>query len=153
MSGDFVIKADDFKAVTRDLEMKVRANTLLYGQTIARQYTEAAKKEAPWTDRKGNARRGFKGSAAASGATVRVTMGAQAPNYKKGPNSAADYMEYLEFAHGGKYAAVYPTVESMRDGIVKEFGNAALRGKTHVLIQRDKAALRKRKARYRREKK
>ena len=89
----------------------------------------------------------------ASGTRVYVTMGASAPNYKRhGPLSSPDYMEYLEFDHGGEFAVVYPMVDAMMAGIRETFGPAVLKGTYGVRIRRDRAAARRRaqKAKMRR---
>ncbi len=149
MKSGFRVDSGSFDKATRRLVEGTRRNTLNFGKTIARQFREDARKEAPWTDHRGAARRGFAGDAELHGSVVKVTVGAKAPNYKRRARSSPDYMEYLEFAHEKKYAIVYPMVESMRNDIIRRFGMAALKGRYQVRILRDKMALRKRKARYR----
>ena len=138
-----------FQKATKALVEGARKNTLNYGKTIAAQFKEEARREAGWMDHRGVARRGFDGDAELRGNVVRVGMGARAKNYKRGPKSSEDYMEYLEFDYYGKYAIVYPMVNSMRKGIVQNFGTAALKGGYKMRIQRDKEAMRARKTWHR----
>lgn len=147
------IDPTSFQQATKALERTVRRNALMYGRSLGRQFESYAKQGAPWTDRRGVARAGVTSSARATGTRVTVTMGASAPNYKRhGPLSSPDYMEYLEFDHGGEFAVVYPTVDSMMQGVRETFGPAVLKGTYGVRIRRDRAAARRRerKARARR---
>lgn len=139
------IDTTSFDRATKALQKTVLRNALQYGRSIGRQYESYATQGAPWTDRRGVARAGISSSARASGTRVYVTMGASAPNYKRhGPRSAPDYMEYLEFDHGGEFAVVYPTVDAMMAGIRETFGPAVLKGTYGVRIRRDRAAARRR---------
>ena len=131
----------DFERATRALEKTVRRNTEAYGRTLAREFESGAKSGAPWTDRRGNARMKLYGKSGASGSTVRVEMGGEAPNYKRGPLSAADYMEYLEFGHGKRYAIVFPMAEAIAEDVQKNFGEAALKGSPRISIKRNRKDL------------
>lgn len=135
-----------FQKATETLVRGARSNTLAYGKTIAAQFVQDARQEAPWTDRRGNARRHFEGKADLSGNVVKVAVGGSAPNYKRGRRSSPDYMEYLEFDYERRYAVIYPVVKSMENGIVRGFGVAALRGAFRMRIQRDKGAAKRRRA-------
>lgn len=144
----FSVDTRSFDQATKALEQAVRRNTAAYGQTLAHSFESQAKSSAPWTDRRGNARGKLYGTSQATGSRVRVEMGGSAPNYKAGPLSASDYLEYLEFAHGGKYATVIPTAEAIAADVQENFGSAALEGKTaKVSIRRNRKELnQKRKA-------
>lgn len=137
MSG---IRVDDsgFVKGTEDLKKKVSRNTLSYGREISQSFQYTARKDAPWVDRKGVARRGLKGNAFAIGTRVRVEMGGRAHNYKAGAHSAKDYTEFLEFANQKKFAAIYPTADPLREKAIEDFGDAALKGKTKINIPRMK---------------
>lgn len=139
------IDPSGFQQATKALQKTVMHNALQYGRSLGRQYESYARQGAPWTDRRGVARAGVTSNARASGTRVYVTMGASAPNYKRhGPLSSPDYMEYLEFDHGGEFAVVYPTVDAMMTGIRETFGPAVLKGTYGVRIRRDRAAARRR---------
>lgn len=147
MAG-FKIITDGFDRGTRQIAANARRNVRTYGDHVAGEYARTAKHDAPWTDRRGVARRGIASAVTQTGDKVTVRMGASAANYKRGAHSVKDYMEYLEFDNKKKYAVVFPTVKSMRDGVVKGFGNAALTG-VFVKVERDKAAARVRARKYR----
>lgn len=136
----FTVNTSDFNRATRALEDTARKNTATYGRAIARQFEQTAKSGAPWTDRHGNARGKLYGASEASGSRVRVQMGGLAPNYKRGPQSSPDYMEYLEFDHGKRNAIVVPTVDAIAEDVRQNFGNAVLKGNMHFNIKRDKSA-------------
>lgn len=142
------VDASGFERATKALEQTVRRNTEAYGQTLAHTFERQAKTGAPWTDRRGNARGKLYGLSQATGSRVRVEMGGSAPNYKAGPLSASDYLEYLEFAHGKRFATVIPTAEAIAGTVQEDFGPAALEGRTARLsIKRNRKELnQKRKA-------
>ena len=62
----------------------------------------SAKKDAPWTDRTGNARSGLFG-------TVEVAQNTVILYLSHGP--IVDYGVFLELAHGGRYAIIMRTME------------------------------------------
>lgn len=148
---EFTVDTSGFDRATKALQNGVRRNTQTYGRVLAQTFETQAKSGAPWVDRRGNARMHLYGTMTASGNKVRVEMGGYAPNYKRGPKSSADYLEYLEFDHGGKYAAVKPTAQEIFDEALRNFGEAALNGRTtpKINIKRDKAAARERARRRR----
>ena len=138
----FTVNASDFNRATKVLQESVRRNVQTYGSTLAATFEQQAKGGAPWVDRRGNARAHLFGTMTASGNRVRVDMGGSAPNYKRGPKSSPDYLEYLEYDFLKKYAIVEPTAEAIFDDVRQNFGEAALFGKRHprIRIQRDKLA-------------
>lgn len=144
----FKVNASDFNRCTREIERMVQRNTAAYGQNLAREFESEAKSGAPWTDRRGSARGKLYGTSTASGGRVRVEMGGSAPNYKRGPLSASDYMEYLEFDHGGRFAVVFPTAEAIAEDVREHFGEAALEGKMRVKITRNRRELDKQRKAY-----
>lgn len=147
MSGIRFVTAG-FDRATKALQDNARRNTQTYGRVLAQSYETEAKRDAPWTDRRGNARRHLYGTSSAAGSTVRVEMGGAAPNYKNTPMAAKDYMEYLEFANGGKFATVYPTAEAIADSVTEDFGDAALRGKMRPRIKRNRKELNHRRKKF-----
>lgn len=147
----FTVNASDFNRATKVLQQSVRNNVQTYGSTLAATFEQQAKGGAPWVDRRGNARAHLFGTMTASGNRVRVDMGGSAPNYKRGPKSSPDYLEYLEFDHGGRFSIVMPTAEAIFDDVRQNFGEAALYGKSRpgMRIQRDRLAAKERRRRKR----
>lgn len=72
---------------------------------LATKMEGAAKRDAPWTDRTGNARSGLFGTSEANIAQQLVVI-----YLSHGP--VIDYGVFLELAHGGRYAVVMRTIES-----------------------------------------
>lgn len=138
----FTVNASDFHRATKVLQESVRRNVQTYGSTLAATFEQDAKGGAPWVDRRGNARAHLFGVMTASGNRVRVDMGGSAPNYKRSPLAAKDYLEYLEFDHGKRFSVVMPTAEAIFDDVRQNFGEAALYGKRpKVMIQRNRKDL------------
>lgn len=67
---------DISNALTKILEAeeKVRRGIEVYGQTAGLKLEARAKKEAPWTDRTGNARQTIKGISGWNGANVKIEL-------------------------------------------------------------------------------
>jgi len=65
------------------------------------------KENRPWTDRTGNARASLTAEVFAEKKriVIELTMG-RLPN-----DVTLEYARYLEFAHGGKYAIIAPTID------------------------------------------
>lgn len=142
----FTVNTSGFDRATKALQEGVRRNTQTYGRVLAQTFETEAKSGAPWVDRRGNARMHLFGTMSASGNRVRVDMGGSAPNYKQGALSARDYLEYLEFDHGKKYATVLPTAEAIFADVQQNFGDAALQGKhPRISIQRNRKDLNQRR--------
>lgn len=145
MAG-FTVNTSAFDRATKALQEGVKKNTQTYGRTLAQTFETTARGGAPWVDRRGNARPRLYGTMTASGNKVRVDMGGSAPNYKHSALSAKDYLEYLEFAHGKKYAIVVPTAEMIYEDVQQNFGQAALYGNhPKVMIQRNRNDLNQRR--------
>ena len=73
-------------------------------QYIATQMQNAAKQNAPWTDRTGNARSGLFGTAERDVAQRIVTI-------YLSHSATLDYGQYLELSNGGRYAVIMRTIE------------------------------------------
>ncbi len=142
------IDTSGFERAARALQSLAQANAQAFGQSVARVFEHKAKRMAAWTDRRGNARAHLFGSCRSGNGRVTVRMGGSAPNYKRGPGSAQDYMEYLEFDHGGEYAIIYPTFEDIREDVEEQYGRNAIQS-GGVCVYRDKAAARLRSRRRR----
>lgn len=150
MSVNFSVDTNAFEKTTKAMQELVEQNAARYGENIGSTFEAYAAQGAPWTDRRGVARRGMTHSVEKTSKTrIKVYMGASAPNYKRGPKSSPDYMEYLEFDHGGMYAVVYPTVDAMMKDVREKMGDALVGGNYFVRINRDRAASRRRAARWR----
>ncbi len=153
MAGGFKIDTSLFTQATNALKEQTRFNTLSFAQAISRKAQGELKTGAPWTDRKGVARRGLYASASQTGDRTKISIGGTAPNYKRGKQGVEDYLEFLEFGNEKKYGIVLPTAEAVEECVRQEFGNAALKGSFSIHIKRDKAAHRKRGRRRRRSRK
>lgn len=138
----------DFERAVQALDRLAQQNAKAFGDSVARTFEHKAKRTAPWIDRRGNARAHLFGRCSGGGGKVTVRMGGSAPNYKRGPMSAQDYMEYLEFDHGGEYAIVYPVFNAIRDDVVEQYGRGAIQS-GRVCVYRDRAAARERSRRRR----
>ena len=137
-----------FEKAAQQLERTVKSNTQVFGQTIANTFVRTARGDIRWTDRKGRARRGLFANVETGTANVTITMGGKADNYKR-KSQYDDYMEILEFGYLSKkrnfpnLAVVYPTFESIKADVAKQYGSAALSGGKYSL-KRSKAAARSR---------
>lgn len=138
-----------FDSAMKALDQLAKDNARSFGQSVARAFERNARQGAGWRDRSGAARRNLFGRCEGGGGRVLVRMGGSAPNYKRGPRSYADYLELLEFGHGGRYAIVYPTFEMIRDDAVEQYGKNAIQS-GGVCVYRDKAAARRRGRRRKR---
>ena len=137
----FRFDTSGFVKGTQEIQRMVQRNTQTYGRVLASKFESEAKGNAPWVDRKGNARMHLYGKSTTNGTRVQVEMGGSAPNYKGGALAAKDYLEYLEFDHGKKYAAVFPNAQAIQAGIADTFGDAALHGKMRVNFVRNRKDL------------
>lgn len=144
----FDVDTSAFDRMTKQLEQRAIENTQAYGRQIGDTFESTAKSGAPWTDHKGVARAGL--MCKVSGREkVQVVMGGSAPNYKRGPNSVADYMEYLEFDHDGRFGIITPTFSSMIASVREQFPEAVISGARYSL-RRDRMRARMRAAKSKR---
>ena len=112
---------ESFQTATTALQEQARKNALQFAQSAANSFTLAAKAGAPWTDRRGIARRNLFGRASQTGDRTVMTFGGSAPNYthyKRATKRYPDYMELLEFANEGQYAIVYPLVGDIKLSLI-----------------------------------
>lgn len=144
---------ESFQTATTALQEQARKNALQFAQSAANSFTSAAKAGAPWTDRRGIARRNLFGRASQTGDRTVMTFGGEAPNYKpytkKAKKRYPDYMELLEFSNGRKYAVIYPLVGDIKDDIRAQFGNAILQGTGKIQLNRSASAMKQRRKEYR----
>lgn len=98
---------------------KVLDAVVALAQYTATQMQNAAKRNAPWTDRSGNARSGLYGTAEADFARKVVVI-------YLSHGAMIDYGVWLELANGGRYAVIMRTMEAhlpelkrMLDGILR----------------------------------
>lgn len=83
------------------LQPKLRAALNVYAETCAKKFESEAKRNYPWTDRTYMASKTLHGDYQWRGDVVRITL-----------EHGVDYGIYLEFCNEGKYAIVWPTVQS-----------------------------------------
>jgi len=96
----------DFKAV----EQKIKAAIGLYADTAAKKMEAEAKKNAPWTDRTGNARNSIRGDFGWQGNKAVITL-----------SGNMYYSVYLELAYQKKYAILKPTIDRNAPEILKGY--------------------------------
>jgi hypothetical protein len=84
---------------------KVLVAVAAVAQYVATEMQNAAKQNAPWTDRTGNARAGLFGTAEADFARKVVVL-------YLSHGATLNYGVFLELAHGGKYAIIMRTMQS-----------------------------------------
>lgn len=94
-------KLDISKTVKRMAEIKQRSMFAAekVAQNAAARMEAEAKRDAPWTDRTGNARQTIKGFSGWAGKKLRC-----------GISGNMEYSEYLEYGNEGKNAVLWPTV-------------------------------------------
>lgn len=146
----FKVDTGAYDRFVRDTNKRTVQNTINCGNQIATEFLQEAKSTAPWTDHRGVARKGISATVHGSG-RVLVTLGASAPNYKKGPKSSADYMEYLEFDHGGEFAVVTPTFDKVIANVREQYPKVALYNIRYKLNRdKERARIRARRSRSKR---
>lgn len=92
------------------VEKKVRAAIGLYADTASKKMEGEAKKNAPWTDRTGNARNSIQGDFGWQGNKAVITL-----------SGNMDYSVWLELAHGKKYAILKPTIDKFTPEILRGY--------------------------------
>lgn len=102
----------DTKGLQNSLEnfmYKTDTAVRMYGETAALRLEGYAKKNAPWTDRTGDARKRLKATLSRKSSTVyRITLA-----------HGVNYGVYLELAHNKKYATIAPTINHKSPEILK----------------------------------
>jgi hypothetical protein len=86
------------------------ASSIALGQDWAGNLESEMKKNAPWKDRTGNARKELMGSSELSDDSITITV-----------SHSVDYGVYLELARDGKYAILKPTIDKNRNEIYKTY--------------------------------
>lgn len=85
-----------------DYATRVRLAALQIAYYLAPMMEEYAKDNAPWTDRTGNARQGLQGFVEdVSETIVDIYI-----------SHGMDYGKWLELAHAGRYAILWPTIQA-----------------------------------------
>lgn len=151
MSGtEFRVDAAPYTRMTKQLKQRAVRNTAELGRQIGDEFVRAAKEYAPWTDHRGVARGGMSSKVTGTDDVIVIVLGASAPNYKRGPHSAKDYMEYLEFDHDGEFAVIRPVFHQIMPMVRAVFPQVATtRVKLIDGFHRDSARARIRAARSR----
>lgn len=104
---------DEIQVGLENLDMKMVAAFDIYCTTAAKKLETHAKKNRPWTDRTGDARKRLTGSSELVGGTsARVVLA-----------HGVDYGVWLELAHEKRYAIVEPTVRLQSNEILKGLEN------------------------------
>ena len=93
-----------------DAEKKMRAAIGLYANTAAKKMEADAKRNAPWTDRTGNARNSIQGDFGWEDDSAKIVL-----------SGNVDYSVYLELAHEKKWAILKPTIDKNAPEILKGY--------------------------------
>lgn len=101
-------RIDVSKAIRRMSEIKQRSMFAAekVAENAAAKMEGEAKRGASWTDRTGNARQSIRGFSGWNGGRLRC-----------GVSGNVDYFQYLEKAHEGQYAILWPTVQANEENI------------------------------------
>ena len=91
-------------------EQKMKAALSLYADTAAKKLEAEGKKNAPWTDRTGNARNSIQGDSKWQGNQLNIIL-----------SGNVSYFVYLELAMGKKYSILLPTIERNANEILRGF--------------------------------
>jgi len=93
-------------------EIKTKAALGLYADTVSKNMESSAKANYKWTPRSGAAHQRLNGSWKWIGNVVRVEL-----------SHGVDYGVYLELANEGKYAILWPTVQSCSPKAIRGLNN------------------------------
>lgn len=110
----FLIITKDFREKLREIRERAPEVISEVGFAIAKDLEYTAKKNAPWTDRTGNARRtmeGFEGFESSD--LYYITLCGK-----------MHYSPELEMNYGGRYAIILPTMFEREDNIYEEMRDA-----------------------------
>lgn len=139
---DFHIDITDLIEGLERLSEKFHSGTEIYGKTAALKMESYAKKNAPWHNRTGNARNTITGFSGWGYTNIEVTLKNVGKSNAYGefmevanidiPTSVGygntfvigvsgnmEYSKYLEYAHGGTYAIMQPTVNATQAEIIR----------------------------------
>lgn len=95
-----------------ETEIKTRAAIGVYGNTAGKKLEATAKREAPWIDRTGDARKTIQGGHNWQGNKCAVYVAGN-----------TEYFPYLELAHEKRYAILNPTVQKLTAEILNGMQN------------------------------
>ena len=104
-------KMDVTQTVKRMAEIRQRSMFACeqVAKSAAARMEGEAKRNAPWTDRTGNARQ-----------TIRGVSGWAGKKLRCGVTGNMEYSPYLEFTHEGQNAVLFPTLENNRAKIMEQ---------------------------------
>lgn len=92
---------------------RINENLLTEMEILALDMENEAKRNRPWTDRTGNARRSIRGSAGKIGNNLRAVLAI-----------GVYYGVYLELSNGGRYRIIRPTINSFRPRFINSLRRA-----------------------------
>lgn len=93
--------ASSFLRGLSETDLRMKAAVEAYVKSAAKKVESEAKKNAPWTDRTSNARNSIKAEAVWKGNKMVLEL-----------SGNMDYSIWLEVAREGKYAILWPTIQS-----------------------------------------
>lgn len=91
-------------------DKKFNASVLMYSNTAAKNLESYMKKNRPWTDRTGEAKRRLNGSAESTKKGARITLA-----------HGVEYGYTLELCHEKRYAIISPTLRIKGPEVMKGF--------------------------------
>ena len=95
-----------------ETEIRMRAAVGLFGDAAAKKLEADAKKNAPWKDCSGDARKSIQGESEWAGANMKV-----------GVSGNMDYFVFLEYAMEKRYSVLEPTILKLSPEIVEGMRN------------------------------
>ena len=94
------------------VDKKAQAAVEMYAKNQAKKLESYAKKNAPWTDRTGMARKSLRADTSKLDNGIRITLA-----------HGVDYGLWLELAHEKRFAIVKPTIELRGNEVIKGYEN------------------------------
>lgn len=94
------------------VDKKAQAAVEMYAKHQAKSLESYAKKNAPWTDRTGMARKSLSATTSKRSNGIRITLA-----------HGVDYGLWLELAHEKRFAIVKPTIELRGNEVLKGYAN------------------------------
>lgn len=111
----FGFKQNTLSEIVRGIKKQADCALNSVCETGAERMEAYAKKNAPWTDRTGNARRTLKGFTDVDGYTRYI-----------GVCGNMEYSPSLEMLHGKKYAILYPAVQAETNDVLARLANTVV---------------------------
>ena len=106
------INVDNLLNGIAEVDKKAQSAVEMYAKHQAKNLESYAKKNAPWTDRTGMARKSLNATTEKRGNGIRITLA-----------HGVDYGLWLELAHEKRFAIVKPTIELRGNEVLKGYAD------------------------------